>query len=289
VPCVRFSPYRLSSANRKFAELSARSSGSSDDVANSEESEDDLSPTLLVNRPRKQAWESKLRRFPVAKSRTIFGKFQEIYYHDPRPAKIMARLGNFTLALLPLLPHPFGRDDLMKTTTTFAFFAAAFPLALLLSGISATPVQAQFIDQETKLTADDAAANDLFGSSVAISGNTALVGARRDDVGGSRSGSAYLFDITTGNQIAKLTADDAAEFDSFGGSVALSGNTALVGARWDDGAGSDSGSTYLYTNIPEPSSLLLGTLAGLFGLGTPGRRRRKCYEGIWKVRRLRAA
>jgi len=131
-------------------------------------------------------------------------------------------------------------------------------------------------NQLFKLTAAAAAADDFFGYSVAISGNTALVGALGDDDGGIDSGSAYLFDVTTGNQLAKLTASDAAADDFFGNSVALSGNTALVGARWDADGGRSSGSAYLYTNIPEPSSLLLGTFAGLFGLGTPGRRRRKC-------------
>jgi len=44
-----------------------------------------------------------------------------------------------------------------------------------------------------KLTASDAAADDAFGYSVSISGNTVIVGAVGDDDAGSRSGSAYLF------------------------------------------------------------------------------------------------
>jgi len=136
----------------------------------------------------------------------------------------------------------------MKTTTTFAFLAATVSLVLLLSGLSATPARAQFFDQETKLTASDAAASDVFGRSVAISGNTALVGASGDDDDDddTNSGSAYLFDITTGNQLFKLTASDAAALDFFGSSVAISGNTALVGAFGDDDGGSRSGSAYLF-------------------------------------------
>jgi len=208
----------------------------------------------------------------------------------------------------------------MKTTTTFTYFI----LALLVVGLSTLPAQATFFDQETKLTASDAAEGDQFGFSVAISGNTALVGAIRDDDagsnsgsaylfdaatgnqlakltasdaaaddffgisvaisgntalvgspldgdGGSFSGSAYLFDATTGNQLAKLTASDAAALDQFGISVAISGNTALVGAWQDDDAGFSSGSAYLYTSIPEPSTLLLGALASV---GLLMRRRR---------------
>ena len=47
--------------------------------------------------------------------------------------------------------------------------------------------------QVTKITASDGAANDQFGISVAISGDTAIVGAFRDDDNGTDSGSAYLF------------------------------------------------------------------------------------------------
>ncbi len=97
---------------------------------------------------------------------------------------------------------------------------------------------------ETKLTASDAAEFDAFGS-VALSGATALVGASWDGGLGGGFGSAYLFDVATGSQIAKLTASDAAAFDHFG-SVAISGSTALVGAYGNDDAGSDSGSAYLF-------------------------------------------
>lgn len=52
-----------------------------------------------------------------------------------------------------------------------------------------------------------------------------------------------------GQQIAKLTADDAALYDSFGWAVSLSGNTALVGAKEDDDGGEDSGSAYVFREI----------------------------------------
>ena len=96
--------------------------------------------------------------------------------------------------------------------------------------------------QLAKLTAADAASQrQVSAASVAISGNTALVGAsNRDDNGPPqlRLGLS-LFDATTGNQLAKLTAADAAADDFFGSSVAISGNTALgrITAH-DDDAGS---------------------------------------------------
>jgi hypothetical protein len=97
-----------------------------------------------------------------------------------------------------------------------------------------------------KLTAFDAAAGDNFGWSVAISGTTAIVGARRDDDDGFESGSAYLFNTTTGQQLFKLTASDAGELDQFGSSVAISGTTAIVGAPNHAEAGLPSGSAYVF-------------------------------------------
>ena len=103
--------------------------------------------------------------------------------------------------------------------------------------------------QQAKLTAADGAAGDCFGWSVALSGDTALVGAYADDDNGVNSGSAFVFtrDGTTWNQQAKLTAGESAAGDNFGTSVALSGDTVLIGAYKDDDKGTDSGSAYVFT------------------------------------------
>ncbi|MCH8305825.1 MAG: choice-of-anchor D domain-containing protein, partial [Candidatus Marinimicrobia bacterium] len=107
--------------------------------------------------------------------------------------------------------------------------------------------------QEAKLLASDGAAFDLFGFSVAISGDYAAVGAFADDDNGSNSGSAYLFKRTdtTWVQEAKLLASDGAADDFFGFSVSISGDYAAVGAFADDDNGSNSGSAYLY-NLHNP-------------------------------------
>jgi hypothetical protein len=99
--------------------------------------------------------------------------------------------------------------------------------------------------QIAKLLPSDGAANGRFGTSVAIIGTTAIVGAYGDDDNGGDSGSVYLFDTTTGTQIAKLLPSDGAADDNFGYSVAISGTTAIVGAYGDDDNGGDSGSAYL--------------------------------------------
>jgi hypothetical protein len=102
--------------------------------------------------------------------------------------------------------------------------------------------------QVQKLTASDGAAGELFGASVAISGDTVVVGAYGDD----SKGAAYVFarnqdGADQWGQVKKLTASDGAAFDGFGGSVAISGDTIVVGADWAAGGGnSDQGTAYVF-------------------------------------------
>ena len=103
----------------------------------------------------------------------------------------------------------------------------------------------------TKLTASDAQADDRFGTSVAISGDTAIVGAFAEDEKGSAAGAAYIFERDEGGadnwgEVTKLTASDAQARDFFGISVAISGDTAIVGARLEDEKGSNAGAAYIF-------------------------------------------
>jgi outer membrane protein assembly factor BamB len=100
--------------------------------------------------------------------------------------------------------------------------------------------------QIRKLTASDGTAQERFGSSVALNSNYALVGSIYDDDMGTQSGSAYVFDATTGTQLRKLTALDGRQGDNFGVSLALSGKTALIGSWQDDDLGTQAGSAYLF-------------------------------------------
>ncbi|MBI4703474.1 MAG: FG-GAP repeat protein [Deltaproteobacteria bacterium] len=101
---------------------------------------------------------------------------------------------------------------------------------------------------EQKLLASDGAAEDWFGYSVSLSGDTALVGAHQEDDNGNDSGSAYVF-VRSGaswTEQAKLLASDGAADDWFGYSVSLSGDTALVGAYGDDDKDKERGSAYVF-------------------------------------------
>jgi len=102
--------------------------------------------------------------------------------------------------------------------------------------------------EEAKLLATDGAATDLFGYSVSVSGDTAVIGSRRDDDNGTDSGSAYIYryDGTNWEEQAKQSPADGAANDQFGSSVSVSGDTALIGARQDNDNGNNSGSAYIF-------------------------------------------
>ncbi len=87
--------------------------------------------------------------------------------------------------------------------------------------------------QEDKLTASDGESLDYFGNSVSIDGEYALIGASGDDSG---MGSAYVFKRGGSSWVQedKLTASDGTAGDSFGMSVSIDGEYALIGASADD-------------------------------------------------------
>jgi len=103
--------------------------------------------------------------------------------------------------------------------------------------------------QTAKLQAADGAADDRFGAAVALSGERALIGANFDGDGGSKAGTAFVFERSTKGtwqQLAKLKAGHAAAFDYFGAAVELVGDVAYVGATGDDDRGASSGAVYTF-------------------------------------------
>ena len=127
--------------------------------------------------------------------------------------------------------------------------------------------------QQAYLKAGNSGANDWFGASVAVSGDTAVIGAWQEDsnattVGGNgannsaaNSGAAYVFTRSAGvwSQQAYLKASNSGAGDYFGASVAVSGNTAVIGAYGEssnattvggDGTNNNaanSGAAYVFT------------------------------------------
>ena len=109
----------------------------------------------------------------------------------------------------------------------------------------------QGLAEQQKLTAAYGAANDLFGDPVAICGDTVVVGASNNEIGGNyRQGSVNVFvrDGATWTHQQRLTADDGAAWDTFGDSVAISGDTVIVGATWaSPGGNTEQGAAYVFT------------------------------------------
>ncbi len=102
--------------------------------------------------------------------------------------------------------------------------------------------------EESKLLASDGDIADYFGWSVAIDGETAVVGTWADDDNGLSSGSAYVFRYDGSDWIeeTKLLASDGDDTDYYGYSVSLDGDVIIVGAKWDEDYGPYTGSAYVY-------------------------------------------
>jgi hypothetical protein len=102
-------------------------------------------------------------------------------------------------------------------------------------------------------TPQNCGADDDYGFSVAIDGDTAVVGAPKDDIGlNADQGSAYVLSRNSGGPnawglVRVLIASDGAAGDKFGSAVKISGDTIAVGAPSDDvGAAADQGSVYVF-------------------------------------------
>ena len=109
-----------------------------------------------------------------------------------------------------------------------------------------------WVEETVKLTASDGALDDEFGLSIAIDGDTIVVGARQDRESGTctgegdPAGGVYVFTRPSGGgswveETVKLTASDGALDDEFGLSIAIDGDTIVVGARQDRESGTCTG------------------------------------------------
>ena len=100
---------------------------------------------------------------------------------------------------------------------------------------------------DAKLTASRGFTGDCFGASVALDGDTAIIGAYNAGFGANtQRGSVYVFERSDSSwrQITKLTASDGSYYGRFGSSVALDGETVIIWATTD---GDDrQGAAYIF-------------------------------------------
>jgi len=173
--------------------------------------------------------------------------------------KLLASDGNFSANFgfsvaindnITLIGAPFSNGNVAGSGSTYVFDVATG-------------------QQIIKLLADDEGSGDQFGFSVAVNTRLAVIGAAGDSDNGLVSGSAYVFDISTGKQLIKLLASDGEQLDQFGSSVAISGNLAVIGAPGDSDNGTNAGSAYIFDLATGQQLFKLlandGTSGDLFG------------------------
>jgi FG-GAP repeat len=167
------------------------------------------------------------------------------------PGQALSISGNYAI-----IGTPFEDED-ANETNTLTDAGSAYLFELDACG-QWTEVQ--------KIVAADRSANDMFGQSVSISGNFAIIGAFAGDKGIAEgnnmtdAGCAYIFERKENglwSEVQKLTASDRAFYDLFGYSVSISGNYAIVGAfAGDKGIEEgttmpDAGSAYVFKRSKE--------------------------------------
>ncbi|MBK8039496.1 MAG: choice-of-anchor D domain-containing protein [Verrucomicrobiaceae bacterium] len=174
---------------------------------------------------------------------------QGVLYQDPTGATVLNYTGlKVWDADGKILPSHFEAEGKRQVRLVVEDAGAQYPLSI-------DPVA-----QQAYLKASNTGGSDRFGWSVALSGNTVVVGAYDE---GSSSGAAYIFTRvgTTWAQQAYLKASNTGASDRFGASVAVSGDTVVVGA-WSEGSNatgvngdqvdnsaSAAGAAYIFTRV----------------------------------------
>ena len=103
--------------------------------------------------------------------------------------------------------------------------------------------------EQIKLKPSDGGPVKVFGFSVSLEGEKAIIGDPIDENNGAHSGSAYIFirNNTTWTEQTKLLPSDGTEGDAFGNSVSIDGDTVIIGAEDDDDNENFDGSVYIFT------------------------------------------
>ena len=184
-----------------------------------------------------------------------------------RSGAIWAQQQELSLAS-PVAADAFGASVAVSTDTALVGAPGRDLVAAVNAGAAYVFVRSGAAwSQQAALTAGDAAANDLFGSSVALDTNSAIVGAPFHAVGSAASaGVAYTFSNsgTIWSQTAEPTATDAAAGDQAGTSVAVSSGAMFMGAPFHAVSGlASAGAVYAFVfDVTPPVTVASGIPAG---------------------------
>ena len=115
-------------------------------------------------------------------------------------------------------------------------------------------IEVAFFESPRNPVATDAALFDNYARTLAISGNTLIVGASEEEANDPDQGTVYVYERDAAgsgqwNEAGVLRASDGRQFDRFGRSVAIDGDTIVVGATGDDDAGSGAGTAFVFERV----------------------------------------
>ncbi len=175
-----------------------------------------------------------------------------VYTYDPN-----SQLWIEKQKLLPLDPGygaNFGNS--VSLSGDFALIGAQLHSVNGVGGAGAVYVfennGAQWIERQ-KLTAAIPGYFNTFGRSVSLQDNIAVIGTPTSDDFETDAGSVSIFvynpETLQWSEQATLHSSDLEIGDLFGGSVSIDGARVIIGARWDDDDGTESGSAYIFGGL----------------------------------------
>ncbi|HEX8351364.1 MAG TPA: Calx-beta domain-containing protein [Pyrinomonadaceae bacterium] len=170
---------------------------------------------------------------------------------------VFTRAGDVWTRRQKLLHSDFAPDAL-GTSVAFDGSSIVAGAPSKSSGRGAAYVFAFRPNDPNRVNGAETTQSSFFGENVDVDGDTAVVGASFDDVGGVRKGAAYVF-VRNGSawaQQARLVAPDGLDGDDFGKAVAVNGNTVVVGA-YDHKVGSNTGQGAAYVYVRTGSAWAL--------------------------------
>jgi FG-GAP repeat len=163
----------------------------------------------------------------------------------------------------------FTRSSVMASIFGWFYFATAIASATPTSALPPNPNASILWSLDATLVGRDTKSFDLAGQSVAIDNDTILVGAPAANTDSANSaGVVYVF-VRSGDswvEQAKLQSSSSMFQDTFGASVAIVGDVAVIGAPQNDEAGFDTGAAYVFVR----SGTTWVQQAKLFPLMAPG-------------------
>ena len=185
----------------------------------------------------------------VDDGRALVGAFREDELHESAGAAYIFDIESGA-ELVKLLPTSSGEDHLFGSAVALrGDFALVSSMAPSSGGTGTVHLFDASSGQALReLVPSNGETGIMYGISISMTDTHALIGAFEDSDPNAVTGAAYLFELSTGDQVGKFTPSDGHDIDLFGFSVALSEERIIIGAPFSDNpiAGPESGAAYLF-------------------------------------------